>query len=77
MTLLINQFVDPIYSFFTETESKRLIYPNVLANMSHPDDYRQYFEFFGKIIGKAIYEGILLKCKFADFFLNKFVGKSN
>lgn len=29
------------------------------------------------IVGKAIYEDILLKYKFAKFFLNKFVNKSN
>lgn len=29
------------------------------------------------IVGKAIYEGVLLKCSFAKFFLNKFVEKSN
>lgn len=26
------------------------------------------------IVGKAIYEGLLLKTQFARFFLNKFVG---
>lgn len=29
------------------------------------------------VVGKAIYEGILLKCNFARFFLNKFADKSN
>jgi ubiquitin-protein ligase E3 C len=29
------------------------------------------------VVGKAIYEGMLLKCSFAKFFLNKFVVKSN
>lgn len=28
------------------------------------------------IVGKAIYEGILLKCSFARFFLNRFTEKS-
>ena len=29
------------------------------------------------IVGKALYEGVLLKCRFARFFLNKIVSKSN
>jgi len=29
------------------------------------------------IVGKGIYEGVLLKASFAKFFLNKFVDKSN
>ena len=29
------------------------------------------------IVGKALFEGILLKADFAKFFLNKFVHKSN
>ena len=29
------------------------------------------------IVGKAIFEGILLKATFARFFLNKFVDKGN
>lgn len=29
------------------------------------------------IVGKALYEGVLLKCSFAKFFLNKFVNKSS
>ena len=29
------------------------------------------------IVGKALYEGVLLKCRFARFFLNKIVDKSN
>lgn len=35
------------------------------------------FKFFGMIVGKAIFEGILLKCTFARFFLNKFSNKGN
>ena len=35
------------------------------------------FKFFGMVVGKALFEGTLLKCNFAKFFLNKFVDKSN
>lgn len=36
-----------------------------------------YFEFLGLIIGKALYEGILLDVAFAEFFLKKCLGKTN
>ena len=35
----------------------------------------KYFEFLGRILGKAMYEGIILEPKFADFFLRKLIGK--
>jgi len=35
------------------------------------------YKFFGMIVGKAIYEGCLLKCTFTRTFLNKLVKKSN
>ena len=33
------------------------------------------FRFFGMMVGKAIYEGILLKSHFARFFLTRFGGQ--
>jgi ubiquitin-protein ligase E3 C len=36
-----------------------------------------YFEFLGLIIGKALYEGILVDVAFAGFFLSKCLGKMN
>lgn len=37
----------------------------------------EYFKFLGLIIGKAVYEGILLDVAFAEFFLKKCLGKVN
>lgn len=36
-----------------------------------------YFEFLGRIIGKALYEGILVDVAFAGFFLSKWLRKLN
>jgi ubiquitin-protein ligase E3 C len=36
-----------------------------------------FFEFLGLIIGKALYEGILVEAAFAGFFLSKCLGKMN
>ncbi|KAJ1538892.1 hypothetical protein HK096_001225, partial [Nowakowskiella sp. JEL0078] len=35
------------------------------------------FEFVGRVIGKALYEGILLDVEFASFFLSKWLGRQN
>jgi hypothetical protein len=63
-------------AFFQETEgTERYLFPSV--NSSVDPDFRNYFEFFGAIVGKALYDDILLKCPLAPFFLNAIVGKSN
>ena len=75
ITKLTERIFDPQYAFFLETE-QRALYPNVLAQKTH-NNVVQLFEFFGMIVGKALFEGTLLKCNFARFFLNKMVDKSN
>jgi hypothetical protein len=41
------------------------------------DDHLEYFNFIGQIIGKAMYDGILVAPQFANFFLRILLGKSN
>ena len=53
------------------------MHPNVLSKYINPEGYRQLFEVFGMVLGKALYEGIQLNCNFARFFLNKLVDKQN
>jgi hypothetical protein len=75
MTLVTRKIFDPQYTFFLETEKDRTLYPNPLS--SQTPDFARYFRLFGILVGKAIYEGVLLKCTFAKFFLNHFVSHSN
>jgi len=35
------------------------------------------FHFLGRLLGKAMYEGITVEPQFAEFFLRKLIGKSN
>jgi ubiquitin-protein ligase E3 C len=37
----------------------------------------KYFSFLGRLLGKAMYDGITIDPKFADFFLRKLIGKQN
>ena len=53
-----------------------LIYKNT-SNYSIQPEQLQHFEFLGKILGKALQEGILIDASFASFFLAKWLGKLN
>ncbi|KAL2634369.1 hypothetical protein R1flu_005848 [Riccia fluitans] len=66
---------DVQYGLFKET-SDHLLYPNPASHMVH-DDHLHYFEFLGKILGKAMFEGILVDIPFATFFLSKLRNKHN
>jgi len=77
MTKLTEKIFDPQFAFFVETEVDRKHYPNLLSAVEDPENFRQYYQFIGMIIGKALFEGLLLKCRLARFFLNKIVNKSN
>ncbi|KAI8646447.1 hypothetical protein BD408DRAFT_380510 [Parasitella parasitica] len=63
------------YGLFTAT-SEQLLYPSPSSYATKPQQLK-YFEFLGLIIGKAVYEGILLDIAFAEFFLKKCLGKVN
>lgn len=75
MTLVTQKIFDPQYTFFLETEKERTLYPNPVSYQIPA--FANYFRLFGILVGKAIYEGVLLKCHFAKFFLNHFVSTSN
>lgn len=63
------------YGLFKET-ADHLLYPNPASHMVH-DEHLLYFEFLGKILGKAMFEGILVDIPFATFFLSKLKKKHN
>jgi len=67
---IVKTAFDPQYGFFKET-SDHFLYPNPAAGLVH-EQPGAMFEFMGRILGKAIYEGILLELPLAGFFLKKF-----
>ena len=77
LSKLTEKIFDPQLALFVETEVDRRHYPNVLSAFEDPENFRHYYQFIGMIVGKALYEGVLLKCRLARFFLNKVVSKSN
>jgi hypothetical protein len=65
----------PAIALFKQTVDN-YIYPNPSSGIAH-QNHLQLFEFLGKILGKAMYEQILVDVPFAKFFLAKLLGKSN
>jgi hypothetical protein len=40
-------------------------------------DHLERFRFLGRVLGKSLYEGVLVEPRFATFFLNKLLGRHN
>ena len=53
-----------------------LMYPSPTASLLHGNSLELY-EFLGRILGKAIFEGIVVNPNFTFFFLRKLLGKAN
>jgi len=70
----ILQVFDPGLNLFCATSDERL-YPSPLSYLT--DNHLQLFEFVGKMIGKAVYEGIVVDVPFAAFFVSQVYPKIN
>ncbi|KAI9496944.1 hypothetical protein BDB00DRAFT_806117 [Zychaea mexicana] len=75
LTSLSREAFDTNYGLFRATPDQ-LLYPNP-SGYAIESSQLAYFEFLGLIIGKAVYEGILLDVAFAEFFLKKCLGGMN
>ncbi|KAL2509270.1 E3 ubiquitin-protein ligase [Forsythia ovata] len=64
----------PEYGLFSQTStSDRLLIPNTAAR--YLENGIQMIEFLGRIVGKALYEGILLEFCFSHVFVQKLLGR--
>lgn len=57
--------------------SANCLYPNPSSRAAHGSDDIMLFEFLGRILGKALYEGITIQPLFAHFFLSFLKGDYN
>lgn len=64
----VKRVFDPALNLFKATSEERL-YPSPTSHLQ--DNHLQLFEFTGKILGKAVYEGIVVDVPFASFFLSQ------
>ncbi|KAJ2064397.1 ubiquitin-protein ligase (E3) [Coemansia sp. RSA 922] len=77
LTSLVREAFDPRAGMFNSTDHNHL-YPNPEA--LHGDASSRLlildkFKFLGAVIGKALYEGVLVDAPFAQFFLGRFLGQ--
>uniref|UniRef100_A0A2P2L6X6 HECT-type E3 ubiquitin transferase n=1 Tax=Rhizophora mucronata TaxID=61149 RepID=A0A2P2L6X6_RHIMU len=64
----------PVYGLFSQTStSDRLLIPNPTARFL--ENGIQMIEFLGRVVGKALYEGILLDYSFSHVFVQKLLGR--
>ncbi|KAF9567255.1 hypothetical protein EC968_003459 [Mortierella alpina] len=75
LTSLVLQAFDTNYGLFLST-SDQLLYPNP-HRFAQETAQLKHYEFLGRILGKALYEGILIDAAFAGFFLGKCLGQVN
>lgn len=73
LTSLISQAFDTNRGLWLATEQQEL-YPNPHAYAREPEQL-EWYKFLGRVLGKALYMGILVDIKFARFFLSKWLGR--
>ncbi|KAJ2725784.1 ubiquitin-protein ligase (E3) [Coemansia sp. Benny D115] len=75
---LVQEAFDPRTGMFSTTNQNSL-YPNPLTMQQDTNEMRllalDKFKFLGAVIGKALYEGILVDVPFAQFFLGRCTGQ--
>lgn len=69
----ITRVFDPSLNLFKTTSDERL-YPSPISFVQ--DNHLQLFEFVGRMLGKAVYEGIVVDVPFASFFLSQLLGQT-
>lgn len=61
---------------FFKTTSDNLFYPNPSVHLIVPNFQRHYY-FIGRMLGKAIYDSMLVELPLAEFFLSKLLARNN
>lgn len=72
---------DPNYALFRITESStgvgNCLYPNPSSSAAHGDTHTTLYAFLGRILGKALFEGITIRPVFSHFTLSFLRGDYN
>ncbi|XP_011503939.1 PREDICTED: ubiquitin-protein ligase E3B-like, partial [Ceratosolen solmsi marchali] len=69
----IKRIFDPSMNLFKVTSENRL-YPSSTSAIQ--ENHLLFFEFIGRMLGKAVYEGIVVDVPFASFFISQFCGQA-
>lgn len=65
------------FGLFRTTPQDDLLYPNPASELIQGREHTMLFGFLGRILGKALYEGLTVEPKFAHFFLSYLKGNYN
>ncbi|KNC50231.1 E3 ubiquitin-protein ligase UPL6 [Thecamonas trahens ATCC 50062] len=76
MNHLVKAAFDPNYGLFCETPTSHRLYPNPHSSY-FAANHLDLFSFLGAVVGKALYDGVLVELPLADFFVRKMLGFSN
>lgn len=68
---VIKKILNPEFNLFQVTSDQQL-YPSSCSY--YIEDHLKMFQFVGKLIGKAVYEGHVIDVEFAPFFLRQIIG---
>jgi ubiquitin-protein ligase E3 C len=77
MTELLKIIFYPGYGLFKINEKEQSLYPNPESRQILGAEHLEYFYFVGLVVGRAIYDNILIDAEFAQFFLRRLLGKAN
>ncbi|CAH1243767.1 UBE3C [Branchiostoma lanceolatum] len=72
---LLKAGFDPNRGFFQTTNDGQ-VYPNPASELL-VEHYARHYYFLGRMLGKALYENMLVEIPFASFFLSKILSKHN
>ncbi|XP_074222741.1 ubiquitin-protein ligase E3C isoform X1 [Camelus bactrianus] len=72
---LLKSGFNPNQGFF-KTTNEGLLYPSPAAQMLVGGSFARHYYFLGRMLGKALYENMLVELPFAGFFLSKLLGTS-
>ena len=64
---------NPMYALFKHTSNGVSFHPNP-GSATNPD-HLQFFKFVGRVIGKALFEGMYLECHFSKPFYKMMLGE--
>lgn len=64
------------FVFIHRITTDNKLYPNPAVGVIVPDFQKHYY-FIGRILGKALYENLLVELPLAEFFLSKLAGKKS
>ena len=71
----IKHAFDPSFSLFAVTEENHWLYPSPLSKIH--SEHLHLFNYIGKMLAKALYEGITLDTQFAPFFTRQLLSNKN